>query len=160
MRSLTIFQWLGTAITTQLVVAAGVTGFGLDPSNSSSTAKVLGVSTARESKDNGADKKAILASGTVPGLYPGATLELPVLLENRNNFDVVVVELAASVAHASSSCRAGNVEIDDFTGRRLVPENGTAVQTMVVRMHHDAPDACKSVEWQVTYSGRAEKDKP
>ena len=158
MQSPTFFQWLGAAVATQLVMAAGMAGFGID--SPSPDVKVLGVSIAKDAKDNGNDKRTILASGEVEGLYPGALKDVPVLLENPNNFDVVVTELAAGVAHASPSCRAGNVDVDDFAGRRLVPKNGTAVQTLVVRMHNDAPDDCKNTTWQLTYSGRAEKDKP
>lgn len=159
MRSLTFAQWMGAAISTQVAVAAGMAGFGID--SPPAEVKVLGTSVSKSAvKDSSLiDKKVILASGTVEGLYPGAALDLPVLLENPNNFDVVVTELSVGVAHASSSCRAVNVDAEDFAGRRLVPKNGTAVQSIVVHMHHDAPDVCKNAEWQLTYSGRAEKDK-
>lgn len=162
MRSLTMFQWLGAAVTTQLVVAAGVTGFGSIESSPDDT-KVLGVSVAKDAaknKQNGEDKKDLLAEGMVEGLYPGAVLDVPITLRNPNNFDVVVSELAAGVAHASTACGAVHVDVDDFVGRRFVPANGSAVQPLVVRMHNDAPDACKNATWNLRFSGRAEKDKP
>lgn len=162
MRGLTFLQWLGAATAAQLVVAAGVMGLGSDAPKE---ARVLGITEKAESKkdkdkENGNDKRVILASGTAADLFPGATKDLPVLLENPNNFDVVVTDLFAGVAHASAACSAANIDVDDFSGRRLVPGNGAATETLVIRMRNDAPDTCKNVVWDLTYSGRAEKDKP
>lgn len=162
MRGFKFVHWLGGAVAAQLVVAAGVMGLASDDSKEP---KVLGVSIVNKDKikeNNGAgdDKQVVLASGTIGGLYPGAVKDLPVVLENRNNFDVVVTELSAGIAHAAPGCTAGNIDVDDFGGRRLVPGNDTATQMLVIRMGNDAPDSCKNVTWQLTYSGRAEKDKP
>lgn len=161
MRGFKFFHWLGAATAAQAVVAAAAMGL---VSHSPQEPRVLGVtekSAGGNGKDKGTgnDKQVVLASGTVEGLFPGAVKDLPVLLENRNNFDVVVTELAAGIAHAAPGCTAGNIDVDDFTGRRLVPGNGTATQMLVIRMGNDAPDSCKSVTWQLTYSGRAQKDK-
>lgn len=166
MRGLKLVQWLGAAVAVQLVVATGMAGLGSH--SSSPETKVLGVTLAGANggggdsgngKNNGSgnESKNILASGAVVDLFPGAVKDVPVLLRNRNNFDVVVIELRATVSDASASCAAANVHVDAFVGQRPVPKNGSATQTLVVRMHNDAPDACKSATWQLVYSGRAEK---
>lgn len=160
MRGATLVHWLAAATAVQLS-AAGVIGLTSEPPRDP---QVLGVSVAKadKPKDNngtGDDKQVILASGTVVGLFPGAVKDLPVLLENRNNFDVAVTRLSAGVVDAAPGCDAANIRVEDFTGRRTVPGNGSATQALVIRMRNDAPNECKDVVWQMTYSGQAEKDK-
>jgi hypothetical protein len=165
MRGLQPIRWLSGAIAVQFVVAAAMAGLG--PSSPAPATKVLGISMDRaggtgdsgNGKNNGAgnDGKDIVAGGTVTGLFPGAVKDLPVLLRNQNNFDVVVTELRATPADASSLCTAANIRVEAFVGQQSVPKNSTATRALVVRMSNDAPNECKNVEWQLAYSGRAAK---
>lgn len=157
MGGLTLVRWLGAVVAVQATVATAMTFGPPSPSSSSSESKVLGVTVSGKDKVNGNDKKTILAGGTVPGLYPGAVAELPVLLENPNNFDVVVTDIRVTVTQVSVACPAANLRVEDFAGSRLVPRDGNATQALVARMRNDAPNECKNAEWRLDFDGRAEK---
>lgn len=161
----TQMQWLWAAAAVQLAVA-GTAGVVYSPSSSDST-KVLGVSAEKQgsggdsgqgkNQGTGNDGKDVVATGSLVGLFPGAQLPLVLTLRNDNNFPVEVTSIVVTPANASSSCTASLLRIDEFHGVRPIARNSTATETVLARLHNDAPDSCKNQQWDLAYFGTAVK---
>jgi hypothetical protein len=96
-------------------------------------------------------------TGSVHGLYPGASLHLHLTVHNDEPFAIVVRSISTTVHDASARCRASNLVVQGFTGTLRVPRHGRASVTVPVRLGHTAPNACQGATFRLTYTGRAGK---
>jgi hypothetical protein len=96
-------------------------------------------------------------AGSVGGLYPGLTKPLKLTISNPQHFAIVVTSVTVAVGDASQGCKAGNVAVTRFSGRRRVGARGSAQVTLELTLVHAAPDACQGAVFPLRYSGRAVK---
>lgn len=96
-------------------------------------------------------------SGSVTGLYPGATLPLVLTISNQEAFPISVTSVSTSVGSPSAGCAASNLTVTQFAGSLTVPAKGTATLTLMASLSHDTPDACQGVVFPLQYSGMAVK---
>ncbi len=98
---------------------------------------------------------ALTVSGSVSGLYPGATLPLPLTIVNASRTPVTVTSVTTSVANASRQCKKANLVVTAFTGGELVvPAGGHAVVTVAATMVTAAGNACQGAVFALRYHGR------
>jgi hypothetical protein len=126
--------------------------------------KVLGekeIAPAANDKDKSSssdkDKKDYTISGSVSGLYPGASRPMNVLLSNPNNFPISVTLNPVSVGSGGSGCPGSNLRVDVPSTPVTVGTNGSTVVTLTVRMSNNPPNACKDAQFGLSYSGSAVK---
>ena len=96
-------------------------------------------------------------TGSIGGLYPGASLSLKLTVTNRESFRIVVTAMSTTVHDASPSCPAGMLTVGDFAGTLTVPASGTASVHVPVHLGHAAGNGCQSAVFPLTYAGRARK---
>jgi hypothetical protein len=96
-------------------------------------------------------------AGSVGGLYPGLTKPLKLTVSNPQHFAIVVTSVTVAVGDASQGCKAGNIAVTDFSGRRRVGAKDSARVTLQITLVHEAPDACQGALFPLRYSGRAVK---
>ncbi|MDP9419004.1 MAG: hypothetical protein M3P53_02455 [Actinomycetota bacterium] len=122
-------------------------------------APAVGGGDSGNGKNQGAgnDKKDLVISGSVSGLYPGSTRQLALELRNDNNFPVEVTSIDVAVADASPGCPAATLRADGFRGSATVASNSSSTQVLDVRMSNGATDACKNATFPLTYTAKAVK---
>ena len=96
-------------------------------------------------------------SGSVTGLYPGASMPLVLTVSNHQEFAIVVDSITTSVGSPSPACASANLSVSQFTGNLAVPAEGTSNVTVTVTLSHAAPDACQGAVFPLQYSGTAVK---
>jgi hypothetical protein len=96
-------------------------------------------------------------AGSVKGLYPGLTKPLKLTITNPQHFAIVVTSVKVAVGNASQGCKAANIAVTHFSGRRRVGAKGSARVTLELTLAHKAPDACQGAVFPLRYSGRAVK---
>jgi hypothetical protein len=105
--------------------------------------------------------KSFGLSGTITGLYPGATLNLPVLVTNQNNQDIKVNQIQISVIGTDKSgCApsASNLIPTNYTGPGFnVPRNSSQTIQLPITMPHGAANACQGATFTLKYTGKAVK---
>ena len=101
-------------------------------------------------------------TGTVSGLYPNATRQLPLTLTSPAAFTVKVTKLSITAANADKvGCLRTNLIVPSFTDQPgsaddvLIPRNSQTVKTLPMRMVANPADACQGATWTLTYSGEA-----
>lgn len=94
-------------------------------------------------------------SGSVSGLYPGASLPLTLTITNREPFLIVVTSISTSVGKPKAGCDATNLGVTQFTGELRVPSGGAAQLTVTATLAHAAPDACQGAVFPLRYAGTA-----
>lgn len=125
-----------------LGVSGGVSGTAGD--RTSTAALALSVSTFR-------------IAGSVAGLFPGFGMTLMLTVTNPQPFKIVVTSITTSVGNANVGCTAANVSIAAFSGKLLVPAQGSAHTSVPVSMAASAPDACIGATFPLSYRGLAQK---
>ena len=98
-----------------------------------------------------------VAGGSAPAdLYPGATGDLAVELDNPNDYPVRFTAVdGGAVTPSSSSCPAGAVSLVDGPIDLVVPagvDDHPAVLDGVVRMDRSAPDGCQGATFAIEVS--------
>lgn len=96
-------------------------------------------------------------SGSVTGLYPGASLPLVLAVSNPHQFTILVNSITTSVGSPSAGCLSTNLKVTAFVGSLSVAPKGTSNVTLVATLSHSAPDACQGVVFPLQYSGTATK---
>jgi hypothetical protein len=96
-------------------------------------------------------------AGSVKGLYPGLTKPLRLTLTNPQHFAIVVTSVTVAVGNASQGCKAANIAVTHFSGRRRVAAKGSARVKLEITLVHKAPDACQGAVFPLRYRGRAVK---
>lgn len=146
-----------------LLVAASIAVAGLTYTVTSHTSKpkqgeaVAGVQYRRPADPGTERGQAPSFSGDVDGLAPGVELMLLVEIRNDNPFAITLTELAVVPADASDQCGAELVQTEPYAERRVVAARSTAVQEVPITLLSSAPDACKNVQFPLTYTGTAVK---
>lgn len=113
---------------------------------------------------NGNDKKTILLSGEVVGLYPGATKTLTLAAGNLNNFTVRLYQLTADVGTPVTT--GGTTPKVECLGSVLVvtpqalpvniPQSGGSV-TASVHMLPTATNDCRNATFPIRFTGKVDK---
>ncbi len=85
------------------------------------------------------------------GLYPGADVDVPVTVANRQSYPIVVRTATTSVGDAGPACTRANVTVTTFTGDVRVPAHGTAVVPLHFRMLASAPDTCQGATFPLSF---------
>lgn len=96
----------------------------------------------------GADEVGVLV-GSAGGLYPGAVVQLPLVLVNPHGFPISI-ETTTVNATGTAGCPGRMLRLDHPRGlsRRLAPGSSTPT-ALAVRMGKEAPDACQGVRFAV-----------
>jgi hypothetical protein len=102
-----------------------------------------------------ASKMSLSITGSVVGLYPGATLPLVLTVTNTKAQAIKVTSIATAVGKASKLCGAYNVHVTTFSGKLLVPAGAKATTTVEVLMVHAATNACQGAVFPFRYHGLA-----
>ena len=174
-----------------LVAVALVAWAHQDDSPVNVTTKVLGAQVV-QAKGNGngngnngngngnEPKGSFTVAGRVEGLYPGASVQLPLTLTNPNSFGIRVTSVTVAVqtptapkTSSTSSCSATAVQVGthDATGFHPVTplpasisvqvdlaKNGVAPTSAVwLHMLATSPDACQGASFALSYGGSAVK---
>jgi hypothetical protein len=158
-RRVRLLRWLVVA----LVACGAVAGirYSVGGRGSAATA-VLGANLAASNGNgngNSNDPKSFSISGSVSGLYPGATKNLPVLITNQNNQDIKVTSVHISVTGSDmSGCGAGNLSATDYSGPAfIVAKDSSLTINLPVTMIHNAANSCQGATFALNYSGTAVK---
>lgn len=96
-------------------------------------------------------------SGSVTGLFPGASMPLVLTVSNHREFAIVVTSITTSVGSPSPSCASANLSVSQFVGNLSVPAEGTSKVTVTVTLSLAAPDACQGAVFPLQYTGNAVK---
>lgn len=159
-RRVRILRWLVLA----LVACGAFAGIrsGIGERGPAATA-VLGASLTASNTLNGnansSDPKSFSISGSVSGLYPGSTKNLPVLISNQNNQDIRVTSIHINVTGSDKDgCASNNLATSDYSGPGfVVSKNSSQTINLPVSMIHDASNACQGATFTLQYSGTAVK---
>lgn len=96
-------------------------------------------------------------SGSVTGLYPGASMPLVLTVSNHQEFTIVVTSITTSVGSPNPACASANLTVTQFIGDLSVPAKGTSNVAVTVTLTHAAPDACQGAVFPLQYIGTAVK---
>jgi hypothetical protein len=112
----------------------------------------------------GNDKKDLVVSGSVTGLYPGATRPLSLNVTNDNNFSVRLYQLTADVGRPVTTgtstlkafCRGTAVTIVLPTLPVTIPEGGGTLSA-TAQMDTASTNDCRNATFPITYTGKVDK---
>lgn len=147
--------------------AASVLGEKIVGSGSSAGSEQSGANAKGNGNGNGntsnPPSKTFTITGTVGGLYPGATVQLQLTTTNKLNQDMTVRQLSASFTNVTKATgQLGNcsptVTIGSWTGTAfLLPKGSTVVAPgyIPVSIGRSTPDACQGATFNLHYSGTA-----
>jgi hypothetical protein len=91
-------------------------------------------------------------TGTVAGLYPGATLTLDAHVSNPFSFAIVVSAVGASALDASAACPASMLTVDASTATVQIAAGGSATLPLNVGLARVAGDACQSATFPLAFT--------
>jgi hypothetical protein len=99
-------------------------------------------------------------SGDATGMYPGATVDLPLTVTNPNTAAIEVNSLTVSLTGSNRpACVPDptNLTTANYAGPPFVVagNNGTAMVTVPLTMPHGAGDGCQDTTFTLTYGGSA-----
>jgi hypothetical protein len=97
---------------------------------------------------------AFSISGTVSGLYPGGHRPLVLTFTNPNTAPLRVTGVAITVTDANRNCVGSLLSFSQLTPV-VVPRNGTATSNVDAAMANSAGEACRGVNWHLSYTGTA-----
>ena len=100
-----------------------------------------------------ASKRSFAISGSMNGLFPGATLPIVLSVFNPNNTQITVTSISTTVGNASSKCHAGYLTVAAFSGSLPVASGQTVSVAVDATMSHSAPNSCEGVVFPLHYSG-------
>jgi hypothetical protein len=98
---------------------------------------------------------AIVVTGSVKGLYPGARRRMRLQVRNRLDVRMKLTSLTVLVRDARWNCRGANVRVGRFRGRLLLPARRRRALTLVVSMPKAAPDPCQGAAFRLVFKARA-----
>jgi len=110
-------------------------------------------------RDNPPPAYTFQISGSVDGLYPGATRTMALTLSNTPNAGRLVVTSVKveSVSVDKGGCHSDVVSSDGWSGKKSIPKNGTATISVDVSMDTDAPTDCQGATFTLEYTGTGER---
>jgi hypothetical protein len=99
--------------------------------------------------------RAFTLTGSVGGLYPGASRRLVIVVRNRDRTSLRVRSITTRVRDAKPGCRAGNLRVSAFRGRLRVGAGRSRRVAVRARMPSDSPSACQGAVFPLVFRGRA-----
>ena len=97
-------------------------------------------------------------SGSVDGLFPGASRPLELTFDNPATFAIRVTQLEVVAANSDDpNCTKNNLETPAGAIDVLVPGNASATHTAFVAMANDPHNSCQGATWTLTYTATAVK---
>jgi hypothetical protein len=99
-------------------------------------------------------------SGSVHGLYPGASRALVLTVTNGRAFTVVVTSITTTVKDASPACPESYLSVSPFAGQLTVPSEGPATASVVANLAASAPDGCSGAVFPLLYAGLGRRARP
>lgn len=92
-------------------------------------------------------------------LYPGAVKSTFVTITNDNDYPIEVTKIRAGSSRASGACAVDSVRTDEkanagnaiaqTNASTLIAPDGTGTYELVLRMHNDASNDCKSASFVI-----------
>lgn len=105
--------------------------------------------------------KSFGISGSISGLYPGAHLQLPVLVTNQNNQDIKVTQIQITVTATDKvGCSTANTNLQptNYTGPGFVVHaNSSSTINLPITMPNTVVNACQDAKFTLAYGGSAVK---
>ena len=92
-------------------------------------------------------------SGSMAGLFPGASLPLVLTVANPEPYKIVVTSITTTVGSPTTQCPGTLVTVTPFSGKQSVPAHGSVHVTVMASLAHAAPNACQGVTFPFVYSG-------
>jgi hypothetical protein len=96
-------------------------------------------------------------TGSVDGLFPGSSTQLPVRIHNRHAFAVVVRSVTVRVGAARRGCPARVVRVGPFRGRLVVAARGERLVRLKLSMLKTSPDACRGARFPLRFRAAASR---
>ena len=96
---------------------------------------------------------AFTISGSISGLYPGASLPMVLTITDSKTYAITVSSISTTVSSQKAACGSGNLTVSSFTGSLAVPAKQSVTATVTAEMLHSAPDACQGAKFKLLYSG-------
>ena len=121
------------------------------------TGRPPGVSLVGTGAAAGGTQGRFAITGSVTGLYPGASLPLVLTVANPEPFTIDVTSITTTVGDASAGCKAAYLSVASFNGNLLVSAHSHATVAVNATLDHSAADACQGAVFPLTYSGLASK---
>jgi len=94
-------------------------------------------------------------AGSATKLFPGHTVPLVLTVTNPQSFAIVVTSLTVGVHNASIKCAATNLSASAFASRLSVAAHRSSKATLHLSMHLNAPNACESAKFPLSFRGLA-----
>jgi hypothetical protein len=153
-------------VTVAVVVAAAAIGFDLLVIRAPSDAAGSGAGSASSTTSTivpgggqgGADALRKVTdfsiSGAVSGLYPGGHRPLVLTFTNPNTAPLRITGVAITATDANRNCVGSLLSFSQLTPV-VVPSNGTATSSVDAAMASSAGEACRGVNWHLSYTGTA-----
>ena len=95
----------------------------------------------------------LFRSGTVDGLFPGATRTLMVHVDNPSNSPLDLTGITTKAISSNQGCDPSVLAFDDSNVRKTIAPHSSVEVPVQVRMSTSAPDACIGVGFQLSYVG-------
>jgi len=107
----------------------------------------------------GAKRHSLVSlSGSATGLFPGASVPLPVKVRNRGARPLVITRIQVLAGAPGAACAGSNlrVAIPKRSGLRL-GAHASATTTLSLQMLQSAPDACQGATIPLRFKARARR---
>jgi hypothetical protein len=101
--------------------------------------------------------QALVVSGSVRGLYPGAVKSLRLKVRNSRGFSIRVVSLRVAVRNASPTCLRNKLRVGRLRRSFVVPAHRMRRVALRVTMLGSAPDACKGAVFPLRFTVRGRR---
>ena len=101
-----------------------------------------------------ASSNGFTITGSVTGLFPGATVPLVLAVQNPNTYAITVTSMVTAVSATRAGCPSGNLTVTPFSGFLWVAPKHTSRTLVNATMAHAAPDQCQGAVFLLRYSGR------
>jgi hypothetical protein len=109
----------------------------------------------RPRRERAKSSSALIVTGSIKGLYPGARKRLRLKIRNRLGVRMKLTSLTVAVRDGKWNCRGANVRIGRFRDRLLLPPRRRRAITLVVSMPKTAPDPCQGAVFRLAFKARA-----
>ena len=92
-------------------------------------------------------------TGSVSGLYPGATRPLVLSVYNPYSVSITVTSVATTVSGSTNNCATTNLTVSAFSGALVIPPKHGALTAVKATLAHAAPDQCQGALFFLRYLG-------
>jgi hypothetical protein len=147
-----------SAYLSNITTGSSTQGVGQGAARTSPAGKPSTVPTPQTSNTSVPEPGSFTITGDVPVLFPGATAELTLTVQNRNYQAITVSRLTVAstgVDAQHTGCDPLVVSSPGFSGSLSVASMSTATTDVPISMSASAPDACQGATFTLTYGGSA-----